>query len=174
MRAIASSIANSQHLTNFLDTFIHSLNDIDVGLVLVQYPDLCPAVALPYLAEQYDVLGYKGYALATTEAQKRQLIKNAILLHRTKGTPSAIRNAILSLGFDKVIIREGTGITYNGAFNFDGSKTYSGGNWYNFSVQIFYSGSAPTTATIALINLLIEEYKNTRSLLFDLTFTLSS
>lgn len=173
-RAIASSIETTKHLTDFLDTFIAVLGQNDIGAVLVQFPDYCPSAALPLLAQQYDVLGYKGYELATTDSQKRQLIKNAIALHKTKGTPFAIKNAIISLGFDKVVIREGTGILYNGAFNFDGTHNYVGGNWYDFSVQVFYSGAAPDTPTIALINNLIDVYKNTRSILFALTFTLTT
>lgn len=170
-RAVASSIAEKTHLTNFIDAFTAVMNSVDIGNVLIQFPDFCPASALPLLAQQYDVLGYRGYELATTEAQKRQLIKNAIAMHRTKGTPFAIKNAILNLGFDSVIIREGTGIFYNGAFNYDGSNNYAGGNWYDFSVQVFYTGTAPGSPTIALINNLIEVYKNTRSILYSLSFT---
>lgn len=173
-RAVASSIANTTHLTNFIDSFLAILNAQDIGNALIQYPDFCPSSALPLLAQQYDVLGYKGYELATTDSQKRQLIKNAIALHRTKGTPFAIKNAILNLGFDSVIIREGAGIFYDGSYNFDGSKNYAGGYWYDFSVQVFYTGTAPDSPTIVLINKLIEVYKNTRSILFSLTFTLTT
>jgi len=170
MRPIASSLDSKQHITALFDAFVLTLDGIDTALALVQFPDFCHADALPLLAEQYDVLGHKGFALCTTEAQKRQLIKDAIELHRTKGTPFSIKRAITAVGFDSVEIRERTGISYNGLFNHDGSKNYSGGNWYNFSVKVFYTGAAPDAARIALINKLIEEYKNVRSVLFDLQF----
>lgn len=42
--------------------------------------------ALPYLAEQFDVTGLEGWDLVDTEEERRDLIRNAIPLHKLKGT----------------------------------------------------------------------------------------
>ena len=171
MKPVSSAIANAKHLTAYIDAGKDSLEGMDVGKVLVQFPDFAPEEALPYLAEQHNVQGYRGYLLATTEQQKRDLIKSATYLHKIAGTPFAIKRAILAVGFDSVVIREHTGIGYDGSFDFDGSHNYVGGSWFNFSVEVFYTGTAPDSDKIELVTKLIGEWKNERSLLFDLIFT---
>lgn len=170
-KAIASSIATIEHMTAVVDALLLTIATIDIGIVLVQLPDFAPPEALPYLAQQYGVDGIRGYNLCSTDDQRRDLIKRAIDLHRTKGTPYSIKRAITALGYNSVTIREHTGLNYDGVYNFDGSKTYGGGHWYNFSVEVFYSGDAPADSQISLIRQLIDEYKNVRSVLFDLKFT---
>ena len=169
-RAIASAIADIPHMTAILEAMAMTLAEMDLSVVLVQLTDLAPPAALPFLAQQYGVDGIKGYALCTTDEQRRELIRNAVSLHKTKGTPYAIKRAIKSLGFPEVTIREHTGLKYNGEFKHDGSKKYSGGRWFNFSVTVYYNGQEPTEAQISLIKQLVEEYKNTRSVLYGLKF----
>jgi P2-related tail formation protein len=104
--------------------------------------------------------------------QQRELIKSAIELHRFKGTPWSIKEALRRIGFGGAQILEGVGQYYNGTFLHNGTVTYSGANnWACFRV-IFDLGnvkginSAQTADLIALIN----EYKNARSKLVDLAF----
>lgn len=170
-RALASGITQVPHLMAFMDAFNTTLDNIDLSVLLVQLADFAPAGALPYLAEQYNVLGVRGYALCTTEAQRRALIKKAIEINRTIGTPYAIETAIVSVGYTNCIVTEGTGIKHNGVFKHDGSKRHGGRKWFNFSVEVFYTGDAPTDAQKDLVRQLIGVYKNVRSVLFDLKFT---
>ncbi|QDQ28308.1 phage tail protein I [Chitinimonas arctica] len=58
--------------------------------------DHCPAPLLPYLAWAMSV---DGWAYALTDAQRRQLIRESLALHRKKGTPWAIQRALGILGF---------------------------------------------------------------------------
>lgn len=170
-RPVASGIENVEHMMAFLDAMTSTMAEIDLSAVLVQLPDFAPSEALPLLAQQYGVDGIKGFSLCTTDQQRRDLIKYAVQLHRTKGTPYAIKRAIMSLGFDSVIVREHTGLNHDGQFKRDGSKFHRGGKWFNFSVEVFYLDAPPTEAVISLIRRLIDEYKNARSFLFDLKFT---
>lgn len=60
---------------------------------------LVDASALPALAEQFHVQGLEGWLFTTDEREKRELIKQAIELHKYKGTIWAVRRVleILSL-----------------------------------------------------------------------------
>lgn len=78
------------------------LGELPLANLLVSHPDLAPVGVLPHLAEQYNVLGTAWWQLATTEAAQRQVLKDSDKLHRKKGTPGAIKRAILALGFAEV------------------------------------------------------------------------
>ena len=45
----------------------------DVSRVLIYYVDSLDDSVLPWLALQFDVLGYKGWLLADTDVKRRQL-----------------------------------------------------------------------------------------------------
>lgn len=59
------------------------------------------------LAEKWSVTGYDGLFVAENDGSKRQLVRNAVKLHRYKGTPWAIRDVLRQLGFGEVEIDEG-------------------------------------------------------------------
>lgn len=75
--------------------------------LLVYRFDGVPASALEALAWQFHVLGDEGWALAESEAGQRELVRRAIELHRRKGTPWAIREALRALGFVETVFDEG-------------------------------------------------------------------
>lgn len=83
------------------------LQTIPLGEILVYMIDEVDARALPILAEQFDVLGYKGMRLALTEADKRALIKKAIELHRYKGSVWAVREAMKAISLQMPLFRKG-------------------------------------------------------------------
>ncbi|MDO9777469.1 phage tail protein I, partial [Glaesserella parasuis] len=62
---------------------------------------------IPLLAEKWSVTGYDGEFIAEDNDSKQALIRNAIELHRRKGTPKAIRDVLRSLGFGEIEIDEG-------------------------------------------------------------------
>lgn len=149
-----------------------------VGLNRMYLIDTVSPAALYWLAKQFDVLGYKGWFQADTEEKRRALIKRAIELHRYKGTPWAVKEAIKTLGFTQVVLQERVGLNdgyYNGLFDYDGTHTYGGdgvGEWATFRVVLnldeynSFLGQGSLTALIALIN----EYKNVRSHLVGIVF----
>lgn len=59
---------------------------IDLTPLLVYHLATTVPGALPWLAEQFNVGGLKGWAWMRHEAEERQLIRNAIPLHRLKGS----------------------------------------------------------------------------------------
>lgn len=174
MANIASGIAQIPHLTAFDDMVKARFEGLDLSALLVYVVDSVPAEALYYLADQFDVLGWKGWNLAQTEADRRALIKKAIELHRYKGTIWAIKQAVRSVGFTDCKIIEHVGLDYDGAISYDGSNNYSGGHWANFRVKIGLADAIVVDASLLdLTARLVLEYKNARSFLVDITFVAS-
>jgi P2-related tail formation protein len=223
---LASGISNIPHLKVFDQIAEERLAEIDLMRLLIYMIDTVNADALPILAEQFDVLGYKGWRFVTDntvvvpsetilyafksrvladsgtfeadsclleiieslaavdfevpdpaflEAQQRELIKSAIELHRYKGTPWSIKEALRRIGFGGAEILEGVGQFYDGSFFHNAAVTYSGlANWACFRV-IFDLGNLKGINEQQTVDLqaLIAEYKNARSRLVDLAFSKS-
>ncbi len=60
---------------------------IDLTALLVYLVDIVDASALPSLAGQFHVQGLEGWLFAANEQEKRELIKQAIELHKYKELP---------------------------------------------------------------------------------------
>ena len=168
---IASGIADKPHLAVFDVIEQQRYDGLDLACLLVYMLDTVPAAALPLLAEQFDILGYKGFGIAKTEQERRDVIKRAVALHRYKGTPWSIKEALRNLGYVKVEILEGLGAFYNGVYNFDGAATYGGANWANFVVNIYTATETPVGPIEGkAAYYTIQEYKNMRSVLVGYSF----
>lgn len=122
------------------------LETIDISKVLVYNIDQVDAKAIPTLAEQFDVLGFKGLRLANNETEQRAIIKKSIELHRYKGTIYGVKEAMKAVGFADAVIVE-----------------HVDGHWANFTINLLNEGVGITTDTIANLIRMVEEYKNTRS-----------
>ncbi len=172
---IADSIKNVPHLAAFDELAANRLDGIDISPVLINLIDTVPASALPALAEQFDVLGFKGYKFANTESDKRDLIKRAVELHRYKGTPWAIKESLKSINIMDATILEGIfHFVYNGLYVYDGSASYGEVQWPQFRVLV--DASSLSLVNMALyrdIIILVEEYKNVRSHLVDISFKIN-
>lgn len=132
---------------------IDRLGNIEISPLLVYLVNEVQASALPHLAEQFNVYGRSSWRLASTEADKRNLIKRAIELHRFKGTPWALKEAILALGFDEVDLEEG------------GPEVP---NWYDF--RLFVRGRDITPGDIELVKGVVAEFSPARSRLYALAY----
>lgn len=128
------------------------LDALQLDKLLIYLINSVDAKALYYLAEQFDLLGYKGWKLADTDAKKRALIKNAIELHRYKGTIYAIRKALAALGYPNVTITEH--ITH----------------WATFKLDLNIGNNTLTPSAIADIEAVVNEYKNVRSHFWGIQF----
>ncbi len=111
---------------------------------------------LDLLAWQFHV---EGYDLAKTIEEKRNLIKNAIELHRYKGTPYAVKKVLSTLNLGGVV-REW--------FEY-------GGEPYRFKLDLFFEelvkhGITLTPEVQEKLLDLINSYKNERSWLEELKF----
>jgi len=120
--------------------------------------DTVDASALPYLAAQLDVLGYKGFRLAQTEMDQREILKRSIELHRYKGTEWAIEQALLSIGFDNVVLKSGIASGYD--------------HWAKFGIDITNSTAQLTASSFADIIAMVTEYKRAVCVLVDVSMGL--
>lgn len=104
---LPDSIAGVPHLAAFDAVANKRLNGIEIENALVYIIDTVSSSALPYLARQFDIEGFSGYRLATTDEQRRAVIKQAIELKRYSGTVWAIKQAMLLVGYTGSELVEG-------------------------------------------------------------------
>jgi phage tail P2-like protein len=152
---LADSIAHIPHLAAFDLIVKKRFSELELDKLLVYLIDTVDASALPHLAKQFDVLGYKGYRLATTETEQREIIKRAIELHRYKGTLWAVKEALKSIGFGSAVVEE-----------------HVEGHWAKFRVTIELGGRTLNIREIDDLVKMVTEYKNERSWLADLSYTI--
>jgi len=152
---LANSITHLPHLAAFDLIVKKRFDELQLDKLLVYLIDTVEASALPYLAAQFDVLGYKGYRLASNEAEQREIIKRAIELHRFKGTLWAVREAITSIGYADAEIIE-----------------HVENHWAKFRVIIKLGERSLNVMEIQDLIRMITEYKNERSHLADLSYIL--
>ena len=120
---------------------------IDLTTLLIYLVDLVDASALPSLADQFHVQGLEGWLFTTNEQEKRELIKQAIELHKYKGTPWAVRRVLEILSLPGTIAEW---------FEY-------GGKAYFFKVKIELINQGMDENLFNTLVALIHEYKNVRS-----------
>jgi len=150
-KPMADSIAYLPEMDGWYNAFMKELAEIDLKKILVYMVDTVDASALPYLGAQFDVLGYKGFRLANTEADKREIIKRAIELHRYKGTEWAVKEALKSIGFSDIeLIKTG----------YD--------HWAKFGILITTENVQLTDSSFTDITAMVEEYKRAVCVLVEI------
>ncbi|VYU52380.1 phage tail protein I [Metakosakonia massiliensis] len=120
---------------------------MDLTALLIYLVDLVDASALPSLAEQFHVQGLEGWLFARNEKEKRELIKQAIELHKYKGTPWAVRRVLEILSLPGTIAEW---------FEY-------GGKAYFFKIEIELINNGIDEPLFNHLVELIHEYKNVRS-----------
>ncbi|KQC02106.1 phage tail protein I [Pedobacter sp. Hv1] len=155
---LATAIRNIPHLVAFDEMAKKKIDALELEKLLVYIVDTVDKTVLPFLAEQFDVLGYKGMKLATTEEQQREVIKKAIELKRYKGTVWAVKEALRTIGYPTAIITEGVGSGPNG--------------WAEFKILLDGGNNFISASSIDDILKNVEEYKNTRSHLVGVSFSI--
>lgn len=142
--AAAGIDPNLQAVTNSVDE-----------LFLFSNIDNLPMSVIEHLAWMFHISSKsEGWGVASTDADKRNLVKNAIILHKMKGTRHAIEYVLNILGLSGEIQEW---------FEYAGAP-------YTFRVKV-KSGAEVTTEKIINLRALINEYKNKRSELEDLSLT---
>ena len=150
------------------DAVVSRLQALDLDVLSIYDIDQVDVAALYDLADQFNVLGLRGWLLAGTEQQRRDLIKEAIQLHQTAGTPFAIKRVMALVGYPNATIKENPGNFYDSEWTYDGTRVYSGAQLGEFVVTLDPQQSKVTGEIIDLIVALINEWKNARSKLLDL------
>jgi P2-related tail formation protein len=139
---MADSISHLPEFNAWYNVIKETLGEIDLGELLVYIIDTVDASALPVLAEQFDVLGYKGFRLATTEADQREVLKRSIELHKYKGTEWAIKQALISIGFPDIeLIKTG----------YD--------HWAKFGIRLTNTNLSISPSAFTDITRMVKEYK---------------
>jgi hypothetical protein len=169
-RALASALQRFPDITSFEDVVSERFGDIDIASLLVYLIDTVDASALPFLARQFDVDGIKGFGLAQTDEQRRQVVAEAIDLVKLRGTVAGIKRGLEAIGYPNSGVWERPGLLHNGEFFRDGSRLHGFGNWATFAVWVNNNLADPTPGQLNLIRQMIELYKNARSVLVQLVY----
>ena len=134
------------------------LTGLDMSRLLIYLVDLVEDDALPFLGEQFHTMGGEGWDFAADDAARRALIKSAIELHRYKGTPWAIKQALKKLGLERVALVEHP----------------EAAHWAEFDVDITVLDRPLTEVIYPQISQLIDTYKPVRSHLRRLVVSVAS
>ncbi|MGC0153061.1 phage tail protein I [Chromobacterium vaccinii] len=128
------------------------LQRIDLAPFLVYLVDQVGTDLLPLLAEQLHVAGDEGWQLAGGEAQRRDLIKQAIELHRYKGTRWALQRVLATLNLNGRISEW---------FEYQGRP-------FHFRIDLDLSDRGLDEATYRALRQMLDQYRNARSRLESL------
>jgi phage tail P2-like protein len=98
-------------------------------------PDTCPAELLPWLAW---TLSVDRWEPTWTEAQKREVVRASISIHRRKGTVWSIKKALEVAGLgDATLIERAGRETYNAAFTHSGAIDHApSDHWAEYRVVL--------------------------------------
>lgn len=152
---MADSISYLPEFAAWYRVIKETLAEIDLTKLLIYIVDTADASLLPYFAEQFDVLGYRGFRLAQTEADQREIIKRAIELHRYKGTEWAVKEALKSIGFaDIELVKTG----------YD--------HWAKFGIKITNQSVQLTDSAFFDIIQMVKEYKRAVCVLEEVLITI--
>lgn len=149
------------------------LATLDTAALLVYLVDSVKPQALPHLAEQFHVMGMEGWSAAETDEARRSLIKGAIELHRHKGTPWAMKQALRNVGYADAVIEEGLPpLRYDGATSYSAEEKYSNGSsWASFRILVdIGENKGAGGAELALLLGMIEDVKPARAVLRDVSY----
>ncbi|MEI8128983.1 MAG: phage tail protein I, partial [bacterium] len=135
------------------DELFSRFQDLDTDVLLVYLIDSVDESALVHLADQFHIMGNEGWLQAKTEAEKREIIKKAVELHRYKGTKYALIKVLNSLNITGEIQEW---------FEYEGEP-------YHFKINIFLQNYAYNQNVFESLKKMIDEYKNVRSELEEIS-----
>lgn len=138
----------AKSLQKSLDDMLDWANKINYRMNI----EILPDEIIEHLLWESHITWKEGLALVTTRQQKINLIQSAVDIHRRKGTPYAIERVLEALELPGEVIEW---------FQY-------GGKPYYFKLRFDLNGHFD----IHQLKMLIEEYKNTRSWLENITFTI--
>lgn len=134
------------------------LGTLDLTSILISLIDNVETSALPHLAEQFHITGNEGWINCQNDSEKRSLIKNAIRIHKYKGTKFALEKVLEALNLNGKIFEW---------FDYEGQP-------YHFRVILDLFGRGFDEVTEKQLLDLIEETKNVRSKLEKLEVNLAN
>lgn len=173
---LASSLASIEHIQDLDDLVTERVDAFPVEVVMTFLMQILEASAMPTMATDMMVNGIGGFAQATTEQEKRDILLNSIRTRRKMGTVGAVKSAVQTLGYSSPIIIEGAAnqpLVFDGSSLFSGAVDYQGGNngWATFAVVLPEAELVSlTTEEVQLLVDYINYYKNERSELIGIGY----
>lgn len=155
---IADSIRFQPHCYAFDIWMQATFRRLDMSQLLIYFEQTVNPAVLPILAQEFDILGNKGWNFGIDVPAQRDILSRSIQLYRYIGTPWAIEQALIIAGIQYWTIQEGIGTVGDG------------NDWARFGVQVDTSTIIPSAGQIADATLLINAYKNARSEFIGFTY----
>jgi phage tail P2-like protein len=145
---------NATPLERALEAGTARLADVPVPLRQLYNPDTCPMEVLPWLAWHLSIESWKPY---WSEGVKRARVRNAIAIHRQKGTAKSVKDVVAAFGGD-IVLREWWQETPMG-------------EPHTFKLVMALSGNEGQTATAEFVDDVIAEVSRTKPVRSHFTFT---
>lgn len=164
------ALAGDERFALLCELLAETYAGLDLGAMAVYLVDQVKASLLPTLAEQFSLLDEAAWLLTESEDARRNLIKNAVTLHRYKGTPWAIKEMVRLLGFGEATLLEGLGgLVYDAEANFNGIRVYGDtGSWPVYRV---FLGQPVTNDQAELLRRVLRATAPARCRLASLEYT---
>ena len=159
---------NASPMEAALDAVFARIGDVPVPNAALWDPATCPEAFLPWLAWQ---LRAEWDGEWSTQTQ-RDVIAQALAVHRRRGTAGAVRRALTAAGYAPQLIEEGKPTNrYDGSMVYNGSETYGGvGDWALYALT-FTLGVPWQLSELAIIRRVAESAAPARSELAMLVYS---
>lgn len=110
--------------------------DADMARTLARIA-LADPVRLQHYAEWFSLSDEPAWSLALDDGARRRLAAGAVMLHRLKGTPWAVRRVLDLVGFGggTRLIEGGAQKIHDGTVAADGSRLHGGAAWAEYSIE---------------------------------------
>ncbi|MBV1933229.1 MAG: phage tail protein I, partial [Parvibaculaceae bacterium] len=126
---------NASALEKRIDTVNASRFDLNIRISALWNPYACPIDFLPYLAFAFSV---DYWDENWSQDAKREVVAQAIKVHRHKGTPGALKDMLRAAGYGEVELVEGLDARRrDGSVNRDGIYFHSEfEHWALFNLRL--------------------------------------
>ncbi|MEM4990648.1 phage tail protein I [Collimonas sp. H4R21] len=145
---------NSTPLERALEAATARISAVPVPLRTLHNPDTIELSLLPWLAWHWSVDSWKSY---WSEEVRRARVRNAMKIHRQKGTAKAVKDVVATFG-GAILLREWWQMTPMG-------------EPYTFELVLTLSGAGGQSATAEFVDDVIAEVNRTKSIRSHFTFT---
>lgn len=112
------------------------LGQMPLAVVLVNLVDQVAGSALPWLGEQFSLLG-DGWEMAASDAERRALLHAALEIHRHKGTPWAISRMLELLGLlGAQLVEHAQYAVHDATVIRNGQSRYASDRWWEYELRV--------------------------------------
>jgi hypothetical protein len=116
---------------------LERLSALDLTALAVHRIAEVPEDVLVALARQWHVMGLEGWRLATDDTARRGLVSQALELHRSSGTPGAVRAVLEQVGYRvHALLERFPPLRYDAEQAYDGHARHGGARWACFRVLL--------------------------------------